>query len=86
MFTNDETIAKTEAYADRLNDMQCALGRIQSKYPDLCITDITEIRHKLDKAKSEVYIKVTQADFINWEVLLNEAYRLLTKTIMRENS
>lgn len=80
MSCNNELIAKTEAYADRINDMQCAFGRLEIDHPEACGNDVAEVRLRLDKARSEVYIKVDDNDFIRYEELLAEANKLLEKT------
>ena len=80
MSYNNELIAKTEAYADRINDMQCAFGRLEIDHPEACDNDVEEVRLQLDKARSEVYIKVDDNDFIRYEELLAEANKLLEKT------
>ena len=84
-YMNDEIIAKTESYADRLNKMECALGRYVLDHPETINTEVDKIRIKLWKAQNEVYVKVTEKDFAFWEELINEADELINMINKQKN-
>ena len=73
----DEIIAKTESYADRLNNIECALGRYVLNHPEASNTEVERMRVKLWKAQNEVYIKTTEKDFAFWDELISEADELI---------
>ncbi len=53
MSCNNELIAKTEAYADMINDMQCAFGRLEIDHPEACGNDVAEVRLQLKPMMTE---------------------------------
>jgi hypothetical protein len=78
-YRTNELIAKTESYADRLNDRECSLARVAVAYPERNSVEIEEMRRRLGKARNEVYIKTGENDFANWEDLLSEADELIAR-------
>ena len=76
--TND-SLLKTEIYADMINDRQGKLIDYMLKHPNKNNEELMQLKKKLAKAHKEVRILVDETHFLMWERIITETDAAIIK-------